>query len=58
MTETSVDNPFFARMWIAMSSRERKFMKKLRQENLAGLTGRVLEIPAGKSWLPAPAHRC
>lgn len=47
MTDTSVDNPFFARMWIAMSSRERKFMKKLRQENLAGLTGRVLEIGAG-----------
>lgn len=42
-----VDNPFFARMWIAMSSRERPFMKRLRQENLAGLSGRVLEIGAG-----------
>ncbi len=47
MTDTTVDNPFFARMWIAMSSRERKFMTKLRQENLAGLSGRVLEIGAG-----------
>jgi SAM-dependent methyltransferase len=43
----AVDNPFFARMWIAMSSRERRFMKRLRQENLAGLSGRVLEIGAG-----------
>ena len=43
----AVDNPFFARMWIAMSSRERPFMKRLRQENLAGLSGRVLEIGAG-----------
>ncbi|MDR3662675.1 MAG: class I SAM-dependent methyltransferase [Mycobacterium sp.] len=44
---TVVDNPLFARMWIAMSSRERPLMKRLRQENLAGLTGRVLEIGAG-----------
>lgn len=47
MTDITVDNPFFARMWIAMSSRERKFMTRLRQENLTGLTGRVLEIGAG-----------
>jgi len=47
MSEDTVDNPFFARMWIAMSSRERPHMKRLRQENLAGLTGRVLEIGAG-----------
>ena len=50
MTDASgaaVDNPFFARTWIAMSSRERPFMKRLRQENLAGLSGRVLEIGAG-----------
>ena len=46
MAET-VDNPFFARVWITMSSRERPFLKKLRRENLAGLTGRVLEIGAG-----------
>ncbi|MDH6244647.1 class I SAM-dependent methyltransferase [Mycobacterium sp. OTB74] len=48
MTDTgTVENPFFARMWIAISSRERKFMTRLRQENLAGLSGRVLEIGAG-----------
>ncbi|MUL66756.1 SAM-dependent methyltransferase [Mycobacterium sp. CBMA 234] len=47
MADSMVDNPFFARMWIAMSSRERRFMTKLRQENLAGLSGRVLEIGAG-----------
>ncbi|MUL45867.1 class I SAM-dependent methyltransferase [Mycobacterium sp. CBMA293] len=47
MADSTVDNPFFARMWIAMSSRERRFMTKLRQENLAGLSGRVLEIGAG-----------
>ncbi|MEZ0051646.1 SAM-dependent methyltransferase [Mycobacterium sp. MAA66] len=46
-TRAAVDNPFFARMWIAMSSRERRFMKQLRRENLAGLSGRVLEIGAG-----------
>lgn len=43
----TVENPFFARVWIAMSSHERPLMKKLRRENLAGLTGRVLEIGAG-----------
>lgn len=47
MSESTVDNPFFARMWIAMSSRETAHMKRLRRENLAGLTGRVLEIGAG-----------
>jgi len=47
MAEGTVDNPFFARMWIAMSSHETAHMKRLRQENLAGLTGRVLEIGAG-----------
>ncbi|KWX69107.1 class I SAM-dependent methyltransferase [Mycobacterium sp. NAZ190054] len=46
MSET-VDNPFFARLWTAMSSREPESLRKLRRENLAGLTGRVLEIGAG-----------
>lgn len=35
---STVDNPFFARMWPVM-------MRQLRQENLAGLSGRVLCIP-------------
>ncbi len=43
----SVDNPFFARLWTAMSSREPESLRRLRKENLAGLTGRVLEVGAG-----------
>ncbi|MBB2993139.1 SAM-dependent methyltransferase [Mycolicibacterium iranicum] len=43
----NVDNPFFARLWTAMSSREPESLTRLRRENLAGLTGRVLEVGAG-----------
>ncbi|ABM15346.1 MULTISPECIES: class I SAM-dependent methyltransferase [Mycolicibacterium] len=43
----SVDNPFFARLWTLMSSREPESLRRLRRENLAGLTGRVLEVGAG-----------
>ena len=43
----SVDNPFFARMWTVMSAHEPEAMKRLRRENLAGLSGRVLEVGAG-----------
>ncbi|MGB0962912.1 MAG: SAM-dependent methyltransferase, partial [Mycobacterium sp.] len=46
MSDT-VDNPFFARLWIAMSSREPESLRRLRRANLAGLSGRVLEIGAG-----------
>ncbi len=46
MSET-VDNPFFARIWTAMSAREPEALRRLRRENLAGLTGRVLEVGAG-----------
>ena len=42
-----VDNPFFARLWTAMSSREPESLRRLRRDNLAGLTGRVLEVGAG-----------
>ncbi len=42
-----VDNPFFARVWTAMSAREPESLRRLRRENLAGLTGRVLEVGAG-----------
>jgi SAM-dependent methyltransferase len=45
--ETAVDNPFFARLWTVMSTREPAVMTRLRRENLAGLTGRVLEVGAG-----------
>lgn len=44
---TAVDNPFFARLWITMSGHETETLQRLRRENLAGLTGRVLEIGAG-----------
>lgn len=43
----SIDNPFFARLWTAMSSREPESLRRLRRENLAGLSGRVLEVGAG-----------
>lgn len=43
----TVDNPFFARLWTAMSSHEPETLRRLRRENLAGLTGRVLEVGAG-----------
>ena len=46
MTE-GVDNPFFARVWTAMSAREPESLRRLRRENLADLTGRVLEVGAG-----------
>lgn len=43
----AVDNPFFARVWIALSGHETETLQRLRRENLADLTGRVLEIGAG-----------
>jgi len=47
MTTNAVDNPFFARMWTVMARHEPESIKRLRRENLAGLTGRVLEVGAG-----------
>jgi SAM-dependent methyltransferase len=43
----TVNNPFFARLWSKMSTREPQSIRRLRRENLAGLTGRVLEVGAG-----------
>jgi protein-L-isoaspartate O-methyltransferase len=43
----TVDNPFFAKMWARMSTREPESIVALRRENLLGLTGRVLEVGAG-----------
>jgi SAM-dependent methyltransferase len=43
----TVSNPFFARLWSKMSTREPESIRRLRRENLAGLTGRVLEVGAG-----------
>ena len=42
-----MDHPFFARLWTVMSAHETSLMRRLREENLAGLGGRVLEVGAG-----------
>jgi SAM-dependent methyltransferase len=47
VSSTEVDNPFFASLWARMSTREPEAVRVLRRENLAGLTGRVLEVGAG-----------
>lgn len=49
MTDTidTTDNPFFARLWTFLSNHETAEIRRLRTENLAGLTGRVLEVGAG-----------
>ncbi|BBZ77310.1 methyltransferase type 11 [Mycolicibacterium anyangense] len=46
-TSQTFDHPFFARFWTLMSTHESGAMKTMRQQNLAGLHGRVLEIGAG-----------
>ncbi|WP_102144726.1 class I SAM-dependent methyltransferase [Mycobacterium hubeiense] len=46
-TSNTVDNPFFARVWTVMSGHEPETVRRLRRENLAGLSGRVLEVGAG-----------
>ncbi|RAV06076.1 SAM-dependent methyltransferase [Mycolicibacterium sp. GF69] len=43
----TVDNPFFARLWTVMSTHETDAIRQLRRENLADLSGRVLEVGAG-----------
>ncbi|MEY8015022.1 class I SAM-dependent methyltransferase [Mycobacterium servetii] len=43
----AVDNPFFARIWPYIAAHEVEAIKALRRENLAGLSGRVLEVGAG-----------
>jgi SAM-dependent methyltransferase len=47
MSIRTVDNPFFATVWMWMASHEPESVKQLRRENLAGLSGRVLEVGAG-----------
>lgn len=46
-TASAVDNPFFARIWPIVATHEAEAVRALRRENLAGLSGRVLEIGAG-----------
>ena len=43
----TLSHPLFARMWTVMSSHETPLLRRLRAENLAGLSGRVLEVGAG-----------
>jgi protein-L-isoaspartate O-methyltransferase len=47
MSDSRVDNPFFARVWTFMSNHETEYVRNLRKETVAGLTGRVLEVGAG-----------
>ena len=47
MSGSAVENPFFARTWTVMARHEPESLKRLRRENLAGLSGRVLEVGAG-----------
>lgn len=47
MTDETTDNAFFARIWTFVSNHETEEIQRLRTENLAGLTGRVLEVGAG-----------
>lgn len=43
----TLDNRFFARVWPIVASHETEAVRALRRENLAGLSGRVLEVGAG-----------
>jgi protein-L-isoaspartate O-methyltransferase len=43
----TVDHPFFARIWPTIAAHETEVVQALRRENLAGLSGRVLEVGAG-----------
>ncbi|WP_068187450.1 class I SAM-dependent methyltransferase [Mycobacterium sp. UM_CSW] len=45
--ERTIDNPFFARVWPVVAAHETEAVRALRRENVAGLSGRVLEIGAG-----------
>jgi SAM-dependent methyltransferase len=44
---TKIDNPFFARIWPVIATHETAAIRDLRRENLADLSGRVLEVGAG-----------
>ncbi|MFZ1174697.1 MAG: class I SAM-dependent methyltransferase [Mycobacterium sp.] len=44
---TAIDNPFFARIWPVVAAHETEAVRALRRQNLAGLSGRVLEVGAG-----------
>jgi SAM-dependent methyltransferase len=46
-TASTVDHPFFARIWPTIAAHETEVVRALRRENLAGLSGLVLEVGAG-----------
>jgi SAM-dependent methyltransferase len=43
----TINHPFFARIWPTIAAHETEQLRALRRENLAGLSGRVLEVGAG-----------
>jgi SAM-dependent methyltransferase len=43
----TVHHPFFARIWPVIAAHETEQIRESRRENLAGLSGRVLEVGAG-----------
>lgn len=43
----TVQHPFFARIWPAIAAHETEQMRESRRANLAGLSGRILEVGAG-----------
>ena len=47
VVESTIDHPFFARLWPVVAAHEAPAVRALRRENVAGLSGRVLEIGAG-----------
>ena len=46
-TAETVHHPFFARIWPAIAAHETEQMRESRRANLAGLSGRILEVGAG-----------
>ena len=46
-TPDTVHHPFFARLWTVIAAHETETMRESRRANLAGLSGRVLEVGAG-----------
>ena len=47
MPEQAVHNPLFARLWAFMSRHETPEIRRHREELVAGLSGRVIEVGAG-----------
>jgi protein-L-isoaspartate O-methyltransferase len=47
VSNNTVDNPFFARLWTFVSAHQPESVRAWRREVLAGVAGRVLEVGAG-----------